>query len=392
MLSIWGDLCRNLLSDEKYWEVWIDWYDRILDGKGDYSVEVGVFRVTLDRPESWELTVGEVNRRIIEKIEDMGFGVSVDNADFASAPPDLPNLPPQSLSTESFSTDPVKPTDLAVEDGAASLGTSPERREGYEELQYIASELWEMGDNRLGRLSSPCRQFRALGSAADNVRVFPFWSRANALRIVLRGHEMTQAFVDPDERRLDPVVAGQLLAFVEAFQAYCLGDLRLLRNEQSRPGPRESQTARDELQPLKPVLQSLVSDEDLATGRAADVLADACDTIETAPDDLTGRQGAELGRVTLSNLVLSLLVKAKLSLGPEGAFAWREFRGGAYKYAGGAAVVGIAAELAGQTTVTSTFLHFMASNADAFIAYAKLTAMNPGVINFLRWIQAQFGP
>lgn len=387
----WQHLRERCLQIGQDWDVWTDWYDRILEGRGPLDHEIELFRVTLDSEDDWKLLPREINAKIKAKILEVEArwvaGMELPGTEV----PNLPPLPAPSDRTDIFSTDPAKPIDLAIVDQSASLGTSLERREGYIELRSLALDMRDLGDNRLGRLLAPCSRFLTLGSVAEHVRPFSFWVRSNALRNVLRDHEASTDASEPDERRLDPIVAGQLQTFVEAFQVYCLGDLRLLRNEQSRPGPRETQTAQDELQPLKPVLQSLVSDVHLATQRAADVLTDARDAIETASDDLTGRQGAELGRVTLSNLVLSLLVKAKLGLGPEGAYAWKEFRGGIYKYAGGAAVVGVAAELGGQPTVISTFFHFMAANADALIVYAKLTAMNPGVVNFLRWIQAQFG-
>jgi hypothetical protein len=92
----WASLAGRLRKREQSWDVWIDWYNRLVEGAAPpWPYDVEHFRVTLDREEDWKLLPKEINSKIkakIEEVEARRLPPLVPPVDQSGPPPQAPAM------------------------------------------------------------------------------------------------------------------------------------------------------------------------------------------------------------------------------------------------------------------------------------------------------------
>ncbi len=306
----------------------------------------------------------------------------------------IPNPEPSGIRYQGGTDEPI---DLAPLSSGERLAGGPEREADYAELRAKAEELRALGVNQLGRLVGPTNRFLSLDEQIEHVRAKLFWSRMNTLRVVHNDHERAlgaeDQFGDPDPRKLDSIAASLLKDLVETANIFVVGDPTLMELDALRPGPQEAEIAREEIAPLVPVIGDLGSEPDVATAEARESIAEQKEGAAISDESLAGRQQAELARRSIRNFVGELLRRAyapvrafSKAARSETGFAWKEFRSGAYKAAGGALAVGAASELLGTTHYTAAIVRFVAQHAEPLITYVTKAFQNPQLVEIIQWV------
>jgi tetratricopeptide (TPR) repeat protein len=288
------------------------------------------------------------------------------------------------------------PIDLAAlsQAGEHLIGGSA-RQEDFSELRMKAGDVAVLGSNWLGRLNNPINRFLDLNETVDRVRVNLFWSRINSLRIILLSHEQSAETRngEPDDRRLEPTVASLLRDLVETINVFVVGDPGLMELDAVRPGPQETEVAKQEATVLAPVIEDLANSPRVATESAREVLSEQAENLEIADASLPGRQAAEFGRRSFQNFVGELLRRAyapvrdlSRQVASEGGTAWKGVREGAYRAVGAGLITGGVTDLVGATDFSGAIIHFVVRHAEALIAYVNRSFQNPTIVEIINWI------
>jgi tetratricopeptide (TPR) repeat protein len=288
------------------------------------------------------------------------------------------------------------PIDLAlVSQAGEHLIGGPNRQEDYDELRAKASEVSVLGSNRLGRLHEPVNRFLSLSGIVDQVRTKLFWSRVNTLRIILLSHEQSAVVqsAEPDERRLEQTVASLLKDLVETINVFVVGDPSLMELDAVRPGPQETEVAKEEASVLGTMIDDLANSPNVATETARQVLSEQVENLEIADESLPGRQAAEFGRRSIQNFVGELLRRAYApvrdlprQVASEAQTAWKTVRYGAYQAIGAGLITGAVTDLTGVTHFSSAIVQFVVRHAETLAAYATKSFQNPALVEIIHWI------
>jgi hypothetical protein len=284
------------------------------------------------------------------------------------------------------------PIDLAAASAPGEhLEDSAARREDYAELRAKALIINSLGTNRLGRLDPPIDRFLILPEDIQQVRSKLFWSRINSLRITLDSHEQaTTQSAEPDDRKLEPSVAPLLKDLVETINVFMIGDPVLMDLDSARPGPQEIIVAKEEVAVLSPMLGEAITNPDVATEPAREVLSEQASNLQDAAEGLHERQAADFGRRTIRNFVSELLRRAyapvRALAKTESAFAWKGIREGAYRAIGAGILTGVATDLAGLTSFHQSLIQFVSRHAETLTAYVMKAFQNPTLVEIINWI------
>lgn len=224
-----------------------------------------------------------------------------------------------------------------------------------------------------------------------------FWSRINTLRVIWQEHERAVVASSrsdaPDERTLEPTVASQLKDLIYTINIFVVGDRRLMELDAIRPGPQDSEAAKQEMSMLRVALDDAVTDSEIASEPAREALTEQIENVEVSPHTLAGRQANEFGRRSVRNFVSELL---RLAYAPirnlsqitraEGGAAWKFIREGAYRSVGATLITGVATDIAGVTNFSGAIIDFVVRHANELTAYVVKTFQNPGLVDIINWI------
>jgi tetratricopeptide (TPR) repeat protein len=284
------------------------------------------------------------------------------------------------------------PIDLAaVSSPGERLEDDAGRREDYAEMRAKALVLRSLGTNRLGHLHAPVERFLSLPDEIQQVRSRLFWSRINSLRVTLDSHEQAAAqSVEHDERRLESSVAPLLQDLVETINVFMIGDPVLMDLDAARPGPQEIVVAKDEVAVLTPMLSEAITNPDVATEPAREILKEQIDNLQDVTESLHERQAADFGRRTVRNFVSEVLRRAYAPVRElaksESAFAWKGIREGAYRTIGTGVLTGLVTDLSGVTSFHKTLIQFVGRHAETLSAYVMKAYQNPTLVEIINWI------
>ncbi|HTB04071.1 MAG TPA: tetratricopeptide repeat protein [Bradyrhizobium sp.] len=312
--------------------------------------------------------------------------------DVAKPPPSAEAIPGPERRAVQFGGRIDGPIDLAaVSSPGDHLEIDSGRREDYIEIREKAAVLNSFGTNRLANLHAPVSRFLKLPEDIAQVRARIFWSRTNSLRIALEGHEQARTTSsEPDERKLEASVAGALKDLVETINVFVVGDPSLMDLDAARPGPQEIAEARDEVQTLAPMLNEAVTNEEIATEQAREVLGEQVNNAHNPAESLHERQASDFSQKTIRNFVGELLRRAyapvRALAKSETAFAWKGVREGAYRAVGAGLLTGAVTELTGVTNFHESLMRFVARHAETLAIYVMKAFQNPTLIEIINWI------
>ena len=216
------------------------------------------------------------------------------------------------------------------------------------------------------------------------VRAQRLWSCFSSLRIALDAHEAGAEIEartgDPDPRTLVGETADALTDLVHTYNAFTLGQPKLIEKDEARPGPKEAEAVQQAALPVLPVLTAAANDRSITTPDAADALETAVEALETPPETLSERQSVETEAATSRNFVIALLGRAWRALRSEGGLAWKGVREGFYRAIGATACATIPAA------------PFIAAHRDQLIAYVTLNFPgNTTLVRIIELISMPFG-
>jgi transcriptional regulator with XRE-family HTH domain len=301
-----------------------------------------------------------------------------------------------------FDVEGVGPIDLSSAATAGECLRGGEgRSEDFSELRVKAVELNTLGPNRLGRASGPVVRFLSLPENVSQVRTKLFWSRINTLRILWQDHADASAnnrlAGEHDDRLLEGLAASQLKDLVETINVFVLGDPGLMELDSVRPGPRETESAKTEIELLEPVIESAVSEPSIATDEARDAISEQAANAKASPESLAGRQASEFARLSLRNFVGELLRRAYVPVRAlsqatkaEASIAWKGIREGTYRAIGAGILTGAVTDIVGVTEFSGAFIRFVALHAEELSAYVVKAFQNPTLVEIINWI-VKFG-
>jgi hypothetical protein len=308
---------------------------------------------------------------------DMGIPIGVD--DIA---PSAEDIPQQVAAASQFALDAEGRIDLVPDPPHAD----ELQREIYQEARHKALGLSALGHNQLADLSEPIGRFLAAApERIEHVSITRLWSRGNTLRLRLKAHETAAASTDHTNPALLPTLVAEMLRdVVESFNVFIAGDPRGRELDQVRLGPQERHAAQAVVDAALPIVVAVRASEGLATTAAVDALTEQVEAARDAPAGIDGDQAIDLSRRTASNFIAKILrvaferIRKLIAAGKaEAKFAWKEYRAGAYRTMGAAAITGIIA--------------FIVDNADALKTFVEQAFHNPTLVRIIEVISQTAG-
>lgn len=391
----WNDLCRALVFEDPNYSVWIDWYERRIRG------ERAAFNIPGDKR---RIEDKKILRRLAEATEEDFWGKGheyvnatlkgwLDEARERAAG----NLPPKvveatgTVSAGAFSTASVErvvPIKTPPQDtGAIAYGVNeqgkldrqpnsdqahlrdvPDQRRAYDDLREAATALLDEGQRLGQRLKRALDRFlHSLPDGFEDAEAYLVWRDANALRRLHRAHREAAKSPEPDEARLEPVVAEGLGGLLDLYNNFAFADDGLRAKDEARVAPQERASAEAEAKAAIPLVEAILANPAIATPAALDdIVADAENAELPAGDPYTDQVLDQANR-TKRNWIAGLLSFGKRAL-EEAGKSGKEIRSGAERAVGAL----IVSDLTGVTSVASPLIEFIAAHASALKDYAAI--------------------
>ncbi|MEX0953879.1 MAG: hypothetical protein WDZ83_01550 [Rhizobiaceae bacterium] len=223
------------------------------------------------------------------------------------------------------------------------------------------------------------------------------WLRGNALRNRLARHDAVAKDPEPHYDKLPPAVAEAFRLPVEAWNILVIGDSILSALDASRPGPGEVERLDRESQASQPVAETAVLDRSVTAEETQGVVNANKAVLESAGNDISGRQGRDWANETNKNLASRLILGAYATVrdladpnSEEARIAVKEIKSGFYKAAGAGAAAGAAGVAAASYFHGWQFVEFVAANAPMFKHYVATVYSNiqlEQVIDYIKLIR-----
>lgn len=395
----WSNLKAALpkLAGEN-WQVWLDWYDAILNGRAPWPAlnekrrEDLTIRIALIDDKIWRQGPAVANAEVKRLIDEA----------LAQALPGEDGLPKQLGSAAQFVAGPDGLIGLAPPGPEDRLSDTPAVRDFYRECREKALDVKQMGPQILGEvLGRRIDKFLSRAPADfSQARERDVWSVGNSLRSVRNAHVAVQNRTDLDilghPSKLDPGAAEALGDWVETFNQLAFADPKLLARDKLRPGPQEHDRAKEEIDLATPLVREAIRQPGVLRADAVEELNEQQDAVANASADLAGKQQADHARNTYGNLFAEVLLSVccairsvpSLARG-EGGFVSREYVGGFYKEAGKRTFDAVLIGGVAAVYFSPQAVDFVLSNLDQFQAYCAVAFEHaPGAAQLLRWLEA----
>ena len=396
----WKSLKTELLARKsENWQVWTDWYEARLRG-GPVNNALELARVMIP-DEIWKQGAAVVNAKIArligehERVQGVGALNNAsenfpgdDDAGFIHQPIPDDTIPAQYTTATQFIADAQGRIDVLADPPSHSPLADTEQREKYGETRRKAIALLALGKNLLGDAEGSATSFsEAMPEQIENASITLLWSRGNTLRRRLKAHDAVSAATEPDPARLHPLVAEGLRDVVHTYNVYIFGDPKGRDMDRVRLGPQERRDDDKLLDIAAPIVNAIGTAAGVATDLAAMRVKEQFKAGKSAPQGIDGDQAVRLSNGTNGNFIGELLKRgrdeAKTVAKDEAAYAWKEFRGGAYKAAGAATFVAVSGAAIGAALYAKNIFEFIALNSEALKIYAAAAYQNPQVVQII---------
>jgi hypothetical protein len=375
--DLWRTLSSRLSFIDPNYSVWIDWYERRIRGE----------RAAFDIPgDKRRVEDKKILRRLAEASDEdfWGKGHEYVNATLKSwldearervRPEQVHNLQATNASTgppeagtatlgivqnsiDTIALPPQEPTaityglnaegklDRLPHSDQAKLHDTVDQRRAYDDLKAAALALHEEGQRLGPRLLKAVERFVAsLPESFEDAETYPVWRDANALRRLNRAHIQAAKSAEPDEAKLEPVIAETLGGVLDLYNHFAFADDGLRAKDEQRISPQERADAEAEAAAAKPVIEAILSAPNIATQAALDDLVAEKDQSSLPTDDPYAAQAQTQANIMVRNQSSGLLgevgnaIKDKRFMG--GAIAGSIVGGATWdgiKYAGSTAL------------------------------------------------------
>jgi hypothetical protein len=331
--EIWLEMSSQLLSIDHNYSVWVDWYERRIRGEGE------AFDIPGDKH---RVEDKKILRRLAEATDEDFWGKGheyvnatlkswLDEARARVAPPPEPDvvelavvsvgesvatagleviakLPPQEPGAIAYGVNEQGKLDRLPSSDQVHLRDVPDQRRAYNDLRDAAAELLDEGQRLGHRLKRALERFvQSLPDQFEDAEAYPVWRDANALRRLHRAHREAAKRPEPDEAKLEPVVAEGLGGLLDLYNNFAFADDGLRAKDEARIAPQERASAEAEAKAAMPLVEAILANPEIATPEALnDIVADA-ENAELPVDDPYASQVLDQANRTWRNLVAGLI-------------------------------------------------------------------------------------
>jgi hypothetical protein len=391
--NLFPKLERKLISIDPQFAVWIDWYQRRFVGE----------RAAFDIP-------GDKDRKEDKAI--LGRLIEASNADFWSkgyqhvnaqlthwldearkrAKKNFPPLvaeahgvleltgsgtielgpvpiPPQQSGAIAYGVNKQSKLDrLALREQKHLLDNADQRR-AYRDIRQAACDLRNEGQ-RLGPRLTPAlaRFIRSFPARFESAETYLVWRDGNALRRIYLAHQRVAKSRDPDEAKLEAVVAEGLGGLLDLFNPFAFADDGIREKDQQRIALQERVEAESESAAAAPLLEAIQASPHVATDNVRDDIAAIQEGASLPADDPYAAQVLTQSNLTAANIVAGIIDGAR-------KFASNSKRIGFHMARGAAAATG-AAIATGAFAIAKAngipLLEFVSTNASVLKEYVGI--------------------
>jgi hypothetical protein len=372
--ATWQDGKARLHARDPSYQVWIDWYDRRIEGHDEAFDIPGDTDRTEDKKilarladatneDFWDKGATYVNTTL------QGW---IDEARARVAP-----LPEQDPAAITYGVNDRGQLDRLPTQDQQHLRDVPDQQQIYGDVREAALELQGEGQQRLGpKLDRALSKFiGSMPEAFGNALAYPVWRDGNALRRIYRVHRLAVEKGELSSDQLEPVVAEGLGGLLDLYNHFAFGDDGLRARDETTIPPQERASVRDEAAAAAPIAAALLDTPEVATDIVIDDINAEADADTLPAGDPYADQVRDQTNRNWRNRVAAILN------------GLRKAAVGAGKQTGGAAygaIVGIA--------ITETALgKFVAANAQAFITYVSTAFPTYKLAPLIEMITRMFG-
>jgi hypothetical protein len=369
-----------------HWHIWAEWYHSVVQGQSAFNLPEQIakeleIRVALGdgRKDFWnrapELINAEISRWLSEAREQ------------AELLPSTMHINQNTLAT-TFGTNARGQIDRLPIPPEQRLLDTPEQRRAYIDIRNDCISILSQGPNQLGACEVQFKTLReVMPEDFSQAAVYDLWRAVNRLRRTLNAHKSVASNIEPHPAKLEPTIAVELGGFLGEVNNFAFADPKIRERDINAIAPQDRVKLDVERALGDQLAKNALAYEGLTTPPAHHSLKDEEENAAGAHDDAHGVQAIEQSNIVRRNFNGAAIMGTIAALKSESGFAFREFRGGAYKQAGGAAMIAAGA-LA--STNYPAVMQFVMGNIGALIDYATIYN-NPGVVDFLNWVKAQIG-
>ncbi|MBX9796284.1 hypothetical protein, partial [Sphingomonas sp.] len=188
------------------------------------------------------------------------------------------------------------------------LRDMPDQRQLYADMRDLAINLREEGQ-RLGRPLTQAldRYIASLPERFEEALVLAVWRDGNMLRRLDLAHREASKSTEPDEAKLEPVIAAKLGGLLDLHNVLSFGDDGLRLKDEVRVAAQERDRADRETEAAAPVVRAILATPDIATERARDDLNAEAEAAQLSASDPYAAQVQEQGNRTKRNWIAALL-------------------------------------------------------------------------------------
>jgi hypothetical protein len=391
----WGILVYQLHQLDPNYSVWIDWYERRIRGE----------RAAFDIPgDKGRIEDKKILRRLAEATNEDFWGKGheyvnatlkswLDDARARVAPPpesDIRNVsavvsgggysfattervwptPPQDTGAIAYGVNDQGKLDRLPNSDQVHLRDVPDQRRAYTDLREAAAELLSEGQRLGHRLKRALDRFlHSLPDGFEDAEAYLVWRDANALRRLHRAHREAAKAPEPDEAKLEPVIAEGLGGLLDLYNNFAFADDGLRAKDEARIAPQERASAEVEAKAAIPLVEAILANPEIATPESLDdILADA-ENAELSGDDPYAGQVLQQSNETRKNFLAAALAWGAKTLSSPKQVGKAVAIG---SVTGAAGVVGKVAMTAIIGTDYGPLLPFIAANAEILQRYVTI--------------------
>ena len=409
----WVRLRAKLLEADPDYSVWVDWYERRIKGR----------RAAFDIPgDKGRVEDKKILRRLAEATNEDFWGKGheyvnatlkgwLDEARARVAPPPIVGeasgtleitgsataelgalpTPPQEASAIAYGVNERGKLDRLPNSYQAHLRDVPDQRRAYHDLRETAAELLSEGQRLGHRLNRALERFlQSLPEGFEDAEAYLVWRDANALRRMHRAHREAAKSPEPDEARLEPVVAEGLGGLLDLYNNFAFADDGLRAKDEARIAPQERASAEAEAKAAMPLVEAILANPEIATPEALDDIVADAENAELPADDPYSAQVLQQSNESRKNFVAAALAWGATTLASPKQVGKAVAIG---SVTGAAGVVGKVVMAAIIGTDFGPLLPFIAANAEILQHYVAIAFPSfehlPSLIDQLKLLWAR---
>ena len=391
-LEQWHKLSSRLLAIDLNYAVWAEWFERRIHG------ENAAFNIPGDKG---RVEDKKILRRLAEATDEDFWGKGheyvnatlkgwLDDARARVAPPPIVGeasgafeitgsataelgplpTPPQEASAIAYGVNEQGKLDRLPNSDQVHLSDVPDQRRAYSDLRDAAAELLAEGQRLGHRLQRALDRFlHSLPERFEDAEAYLVWRDANALRRLHRAHREASKSPEPDEARLEPVIAEGLGGLLDLYNNFAFADDGLRAKDEARIAPQERASAEAEAKAAIPLVEAILANPEIATPDALDDILAEVENAELPPDDPYSAQVLQQSNETRKNFLAAALAWGATTLASPKQVGKAVAIG---SVTGAASVVGKVAMTAVIGTDYGPLLPFIAANAEILQHYVAI--------------------